>query len=321
MPSGDTGRAMEALIGPSVPFSARRIIRRSLLIYREKFWLLLFFGVLFWLVLFGGISLPYIEERHYLILYWIVLAITLLGALAVSSVGMIRIASELLMGREASLQSAFNWVRVRHIFGLWWTLLLQMTLVIPGFFLLVIPGVFLALRFFVGWPVVVVEGKIGREALARSWELTRGRGSEVVRVYFLLLLLQVCASLIIGIIIPLIIGFVFGEGVGLYLAMVFRQLANLLVLPMYAIAPTIMYYDFVLRFGTSEDTTQLGQLYQKMYEVQPLDPRPSKSKSEEGRSVPVVHCWRCKAPIEVAPEVRGRKKKCPSCGTRQSMPT
>lgn len=34
----------------------------------------------------------------------------------------------------------------------------------------------------------------------------------------------------------------------------------------------------------------------------------------------VVHCWCCKASLEVKDEVRGRKVKCPSCGTKQVMP-
>jgi hypothetical protein len=39
------------------------------------------------------------------------------------------------------------------------------------------------------------------------------------------------------------------------------------------------------------------------------------------RSVPsVVTCWRCKTPLEVTPETRGCKKKCPTCGTKQPLP-
>ncbi len=34
----------------------------------------------------------------------------------------------------------------------------------------------------------------------------------------------------------------------------------------------------------------------------------------------LVHCWRCKQPITVTEENRGKRVRCPACGTRQLMP-
>ena len=33
-----------------------------------------------------------------------------------------------------------------------------------------------------------------------------------------------------------------------------------------------------------------------------------------------IRCFRCKADIAVTPELRGKKTKCPSCGTKQELP-
>lgn len=39
------------------------------------------------------------------------------------------------------------------------------------------------------------------------------------------------------------------------------------------------------------------------------------------RQVVTVACWRCKRALKVAPDMRGREVACPSCGTRQALPT
>jgi hypothetical protein len=54
--------------------------------------------------------------------------------------------------------------------------------IVLGFLALIIPGIILALRWTVSAQAVVVEGKRGREALARSWELTKGRALFVFGV-------------------------------------------------------------------------------------------------------------------------------------------
>lgn len=33
-----------------------------------------------------------------------------------------------------------------------------------------------------------------------------------------------------------------------------------------------------------------------------------------------IRCWMCKAPLPMSPETRGKKVKCPSCGTKQRLP-
>ena len=34
----------------------------------------------------------------------------------------------------------------------------------------------------------------------------------------------------------------------------------------------------------------------------------------------IAQCWKCKTPIKVTPEIRGKKVRCPSCRTKQEMP-
>jgi hypothetical protein len=48
--------------------------------------------------------------------------------------------------------------------------------------------------------------------------------------------------------------------------------------------------------------------------------RKSQHTSPGNDSRYVVYCWQCRRAIEFSQAMRGYKKKCPSCGTRQTMP-
>lgn len=54
------------------------------------------------------------------------------------------------------------------------TTLLSSLVVLLGFIALIVPGVYLALSFVVLWPVMLIEGRWGTEALRRSRTLIRG---------------------------------------------------------------------------------------------------------------------------------------------------
>ncbi len=56
-----------------------------------------------------------------------------------------------------------------------------------------------------------------------------------------------------------------------------------------------------LRHGASEDTT-------------------GSTSTSIGTRPTAIQCWSCKALLEVTKENRGRKVRCPKCGTRQSLP-
>lgn len=87
-------------------------------------------------------------------------------------------AAGVLVGRETDLAEAYRFGTARM-----WSLLLVGVLVglavAGGFILLVIPGFIFLTRFSVSVVALVVEGKRGRDALSRSWNLVRGHSWPV----------------------------------------------------------------------------------------------------------------------------------------------
>jgi hypothetical protein len=112
----------------------------------------------------------------------------LVGAVARSAAG-------LLFGRDTTIREAF-----RYGYARLWSILLVGVLVgltVTGaFILLVIPGFFVLTRLIVSVPALVVEGKKGRPALRRSWELVSGYGW---RVFGTILLMGLISGLVSGV--------------------------------------------------------------------------------------------------------------------------
>jgi uncharacterized membrane protein YjgN (DUF898 family) len=82
--------------------------------------------------------------------------------------------------------------------------------VIGGLVLLVVPGIIVALMWFVALPVCIVEhpGVIG--SLNRSRELTQGHRLQVLGVCILYFIVAVIGSIVVGVLIGAVIGFAMG---------------------------------------------------------------------------------------------------------------
>lgn len=97
--------------------------------------------------------------------------LVLVGAVAWAAAGA-------LVGREPDLGESYRFGTARM-----WSILLVSVLtglaVAGGIILLVIPGLIFLTRFAVAVPVLVVEGKRGRAALSRSWNLVIGQSWPV----------------------------------------------------------------------------------------------------------------------------------------------
>jgi len=76
-------------------------------------------------------------------------------------------------------------------------LLLVTLVVLGGLILLIIPGIFFAIRFGFSVPVVVVEGQRGREAMRRSWRLSDGNFWRVFGIGLVAFLLAGFVSAIV----------------------------------------------------------------------------------------------------------------------------
>jgi len=87
---------------------------------------------------------------------------------------LVRAVSVTLMGGNTTVSEAFQEV-IREKFGAMIpTAIMAGLIVLLGFVLLVVPGIFLAIRYCLIIQIVVIEGRRGRAALFRSKELIRG---------------------------------------------------------------------------------------------------------------------------------------------------
>jgi len=103
-----------------------------------------------------------------------------------------------------------------------------------GFFLFIIPGLFLVTIWAVGAPSIVVEdtGAIG--AFGRSRELVKGNGWQVLGVIVVVFLILVGVSIVLGIIATPI-----GDGASIVASII----SNVLTAPVYAITAAVLFFN------------------------------------------------------------------------------
>ena len=106
--------------------------------------------------------------------------------------------------------------------------------------LVIVPGVWLALRWYFGAQAVVVEGLRGREALRRSVELGRGGLWRVLGVLL-------TAGILFGI-LGLVVQLPFGLG-GPWLYVAGMAVGQGVALSLVAVAGTLLYFDLRARLG------------------------------------------------------------------------
>ena len=171
----------------SPPLSGRgRIVRRSIVLYRENFLPLTFFGGLLSIVSFVGPSLAALPQGRYQTMYWIVAIVTIVASTMVSTICLIWSCFEALLNRQISIAAALHQASFKNLLRCLWAGVVAGAVVIVGLLAILVPGLFLAARLSMVLPVVVVEGKGGWQAIVRSWQLVRGR---TLRVFGLLMLI------------------------------------------------------------------------------------------------------------------------------------
>ena len=150
-------------------------------------------------------------------------------------------------GRALSWRGSLRFfaVRLRSVLGV---VLLSFVFTLIGIVLFIVPGIYLAVAFAVVVPVLLDEGKHGREALRRSRELVRGRWWQT-------LLLLLAGSLLAGIAAgaaDLLISSVLLMGsdnrvVVFLVATVAGIAGSLIATPYIAAFTTVLYFDLRVR--------------------------------------------------------------------------
>jgi len=158
--------------------------------------------------------------------------------------------SELYLGRSITIGESFRRVR-GELATLFSILVLKYLAIVAGLIMLVVPGVYVMCRFFVGVPSAIVEHLNARLALERSWNLTRDHAGRAFLIILLYFALSMAAAALFA--IPFEIG-IFVEKSNPAMVLVFMGLmqvgaaiAGILVIPVVTIAGAILYYDLRVR--------------------------------------------------------------------------
>jgi hypothetical protein len=109
-----------------------------------------------------------------------------------------------------------------------------------GTLALIVPGIWLAIRWYVAAQVSVIEGLGGRAALRRGGELVAGRWGNV----FVLVLVAGVGFGLVGALLPAVVG---GASPPLYVAATI--IGQSIALSLTAIAGTLLYFDLRARRG------------------------------------------------------------------------
>lgn len=127
--------------------------------------------------------------------------------------------------------------------------------VIPGFLFFLIPGIYIAIKFFVAPAVAVMENKDPIQALKRSWDLVQGHWWFTFATYLVMNLVTTFMSYVLIIPMSIFIGFMsaagadsneaIGTGVGIFygLMIVVASLFSVLML----IALSLQYFNLIER--------------------------------------------------------------------------
>ena len=117
-----------------------------------------------------------------------------------------------------------------------------------GTLLVIVPGLYLATRWSMLAPALVIEGLGARESFARSHALVKGRGWQVFGLLVILLLLTLVASVVIVEILQLSGADLVGSWIG-------SAVVNTIITPYAAIATTLVY--FRLSAGADADPAEV----------------------------------------------------------------
>ena len=174
--------------------------------------------------------------------------------------------SDLYLGRTTTLGGAFRRVRgkLATIFGV---VVLTFLAVFAGCVLLIIPGIYIALRLAVGVQAAVLEGVGPGDALSRSFALTKENAGRVFLIFLLYAFLSYGLIALLG--VPFIVGTFLAKNnsdlVRMFTMMtqVGSFIASSLVMPFGTIAMSLFYYDMRVRkegFDLQMMMNPLGEL-------------------------------------------------------------
>ena len=155
--------------------------------------------------------------------------------------------TEAYLGEEPDWKDSLKFA-FEHFWSLAWLALISGVLIGLGLILCIVPGVWLAVSWFVAVPVLLVERKRGWSALMRSLDLVKSRFWPVLGVAALG---RIIASVISGILgggfIALTTFVIHGEFASFLGSAIASSLAAIIITPFVAATTALVYFDLRVR--------------------------------------------------------------------------
>lgn len=239
---------MQDTIARFRPMDLGDILNTTFNMYRENF--ALFAGICAVIVIPQAIVLSALAASHdalFLLLSGLIsLAVPYLltGALA-------QAVSARYLGRPMTIAQAYEALGTGTILTLIGVSFLGAILVLIGLILIIIPGIYISVRFTVASQAAVLERQSVTGSLRRSWELVEGNWWRVFGIVIVVTILVAVLEGLAGRIVGAVAGDVLGTGLSTAVVGIFIQ-------PIQAIALTLLYYDLRIRKegGTTPSTSE-----------------------------------------------------------------
>ncbi|QEC46993.1 hypothetical protein FSW04_04910 [Baekduia soli] len=195
----------------------------------------------------AGSNTTYADQGAYAAGQVVIQVLGLVGYL-LGTVACYRAIADTHLGRPTSARASLRFAARRLSAALWLTIMLVVGL-LGAFLALVVPGIFLVIAWSVAFPVLLVEGKVGRAALARSYRLVQGRWwatlGRLAVAYILVTVVTAVASAII--LVPALAVVSDTSFAALALDHAANLVVSLVTTPFLAAVTTFVYFDLRVR--------------------------------------------------------------------------
>lgn len=219
------------------PMNLGDILNTTFNLYRDNF--SLFAGICAVIVVPQAILVALFAATHSLLfillsaLLSVAVPFLLTGALAEA-------VSARYLGRPMTIAGAYEALGTGTLLVLVGVSFLAGIMVLIGLILLIIPGIYLAVRFTVAAQAVVLERQGVTDSLRRSWNLVEGNWWRTFGIVLVVAILVSVLERIVGSIVGAAAGDVLGTGLS-------TAVVGILIQPIQAIALTLLYYDLRIR--------------------------------------------------------------------------
>jgi len=160
-----------------------------------------------------------------------------------------RMGSDVYLGGHANAMDTVSKVLPR-VLALIGAMLVSYLIIGVGFVLLLVPGLYFAIRLCAVPQTVVLEGKAPMEAISRSWALTKGRAGHVFGTLLL----------VYGIFYVLTLGLTLVTALAgnVVLQTIINSLIGMFCYPLLTLVSLVLYYDLRIR-GEGFDVEHMSQ--------------------------------------------------------------